>query len=150
MLKNLQFKNDNRAYDIEFHHIKALQIKGESSTGKTLLANDLKEQRDHDKRLGRVLVITVETKELLNLITQQSEKEKEYNYVVIDNADILLDEETDRFIWEKIKANSKTYWIIIGRKFFVCTSYRGCQGILKREQLHDGYRFTIDYETEIS
>lgn len=144
MLKNLKFQNDNRVYDIAFNRIKVLQIKGDSSTGKSLLASDIKEQRDHDRQLGKVLVINIDNSDLLELVRQSSE---EYNYIVIDNADVILDEETDKIIWKKIIASTKTYWIILGRKFFNCTSYNGCNGILKQEKAEDKHYFSIDYTT---
>ena len=70
-LKDLNFRNANREYTIEFNRQPILQLEGDSGTGKSLLAHDLKEQRGRIDNFPEILVIDAINYETLELIRLQ-------------------------------------------------------------------------------
>ena len=143
VLKPLVFENSGRCYEIHFNRTNILQLKGDSGTGKTLFASDLKEQRDNVPNFPRILVINYDNRELLELLT--SLNDLPYDLVVIDNADIILTKELDTAIYHALLSTSRAYWIIIGRTWFDCCSYGGCRAILKSEKIRKKFYFHVEY-----
>lgn len=68
-----------------------------------------------------------------------------YDFVIIDNADIILNENVCKIISENIRKNNKTYWIIIGRNYYPCVLSVGCKGNLKMKSIGNKFKFQIDY-----
>lgn len=148
-LKSLEFENGGRRYDMRFNRTRIAQLRGDSSTGKTLFATDLREQRKSIPAFPSILVIGSVNSEALDLLKDLDDLP--YDLVVIDNADILLDKQLDRAISRSLLTSGRTYWIIIGRKWFDCCAYSGCRGILQSEKLRgNAYRFTIRYTDMLS
>lgn len=149
LLKSLEFENGGRRYDIRFNRTRIMQLRGGSSTGKTLFAADLREQRKSIPAFPNILVVGSANSESLGLL--KNLEDLPYDLVVIDNADILLDKQLDRAISRSLMTSSRTYWIIIGRKWFACCAYSGCRGILQSEKLRGNvYSFEIKYTDTIS
>lgn len=149
LLKSLVFENGRRHYDIKFNRTRIIQLRGDSSTGKTLFAMDLREQKRSIPDFSNVLVTGSFNSESLGLLRDLDNLP--YDLVVIDNADILLDKQLDSAIFQSMISGSKTYWIIIGRKWFDCCSYSGCRGILRCRKLpRNIYRFEVEYTDTIS
>lgn len=141
-LKDLNFRNANREYTIEFNRQPILQLEGDSGTGKSLLAHDLKEQRGRIDNFPEILVIDAINYETLELI--RLHRVDKYNLIVIDNADILIDKEIDRIICEML-TNSRIYWIIMGRNWFNCCSYEGCRCVLESKHFRNKHIFRTKY-----
>jgi len=146
-LKDLVFKNGNRQYNIKFNRTHMLQLKGDSSTGKSLMAHDLREQRGKISNFPEILVIDVINRESIDFISMH--KTSKYDLVVIDNADILITQEVDKIICKEL-LSSKTYWIVIGRKWYNCCAYSGCRGILKSNHFRNKHEFYIEYTDDIT
>lgn len=132
-----------RNYNIEFNHLRILQIKGKASTGKSLFVSDFKEQMRVRKDLQNSLVINWKNPNDINLITDNCK----YDYVLIDNADVLMTEEISRNIEKNLEKNSDTYWIIIGRRDYDCILSIGCIGELCSIIKGNKKYFYIDYNT---
>lgn len=147
-LKDLKLKNGNREYNIIFNGVQIIQLKGDSSTGKSLLASDIKEQRGQIVNFPNILVIDEFNNELLKLL--EPEQIPEYDLIVIDNADILVTTDLDTLICNELNRNFKTYWIIIGRKRYKCCTYELCRGILENRHFKNKYTFSIKYTNYIS
>ena len=141
-MKNLKFSHRNRRYDLAFNMAPVMQIRGDSGTGKSLMGSDLQAEKEIQKKLSNVLIVNFKTRELLKLL---SNNDKEYDFVVIDNADIILTPEYDNLIFEKIIQPTKTQWIILGRKSYNCVISAACRGVLVRQKIANTYYFTIDY-----
>lgn len=149
LLKSLVFENGSRHYDIKFNRTKIIQLRGDSSTGKTLFASDLREQGKKIPAFPSILVIGSFNREAIGLLNDLSDLP--YDLVVIDNADILLTDRLDKAIFQSIISENKTYWIIIGRKWFDCCSYSGCRGVLRSKKTRgNAYTFEIEYTDNIS
>ena len=149
LLKTLVFDNGSRHYAIRFNRTKIIQLRGDSSTGKTLFCSDLREQRTKIPDFPTILVIGSFNRESLGLLNDLNNLS--YDLVVIDNADILLTPELDKAIFESLISANKTYWIIIGRKWFDCCSYSGCRGVLRSRKIRgNAYTFEIEYTDNLS
>lgn len=134
-----------RTYKIEFNHLRILQITGNSETDKSLLVSDFLDQRCIRQDLSNSLVIDRMFPEGLKLITENCQ----YDYVIIDNADILVTEEIDKMIKENIKCNTKTYWIIIGRRVYDCVLSMGCIGELEETLVKNKRIISINYSSGV-
>ena len=144
-MKALRLSNMGRTYKIEFNHLRILQITGNSETDKSLLVSDFLDQRCIRQDLSNSLVIDRMFPEGLKLITEDCQ----YDYVIIDNADILVTEEIDKMIKENIKCNTKTYWIIIGRRVYDCVLSTGCIGELEETLVKNKRIISINYSSGV-
>lgn len=140
-MKPLKFKIFNRSYNLEFNHIRIMQIKGESATGKSLMVSDFLKYRSSDEQYRNSLVINSEHPEGLALIKEQCS----YNYVIIDNADILLTDREIKLIQKNLWGFNKTYWIIIGRNFYPCVLSNGSIGVLVEKKINNIFCYEMDY-----
>ena len=140
-MKPLKFKIFNRVYNLEFNHIKIMQIKGESAIGKSLMVSDFLSYRGSDEQYKNSLVINSEHPEGLDLITEQCS----YDYVVIDNADILLTDREIKLIQKNLWGLNKTYWVLIGRNFYPCVLSNGSIGVLVEKKINNTFCYEMDY-----
>ncbi|MEG1723772.1 MAG: hypothetical protein RR313_00120 [Anaerovoracaceae bacterium] len=145
LLQPINFTYLNRTYYLDFNHLRIMQIKGESTVGKSLFVSDFDKQKDIDTTFANSLVINFFKKDLLNLITEDCN----YDFVIIDNADIILDDFTIEKIKRNLWNNGKTHWVIIGQNFYSCVLSLGCVGELIRERRNDKFYFRITYSTGI-
>lgn len=141
-MQNLRFLHINRRYDLEFNHFRVMQIWGDSGTGKSLLCSDFAKEQKLRSNISNSLVIDYFNSASLQLL----KGETEYRYVFVDNADLILTPEYDKLIKEKILSATKTYWIILGRKYYECVISSTCIGTLCSKTDEKGITtFTIDY-----
>lgn len=140
-MKPLKFKIFNRSYNLKFNHIRIMQIKGESAIGKSLMVSDFLSYRGSDEQYKNSLVINSEHPEGLALIKEQCS----YNYVIIDNADILLTDREIKLIQKNLWGFNKTYWIIIGRNFYPCVLSNGSIGVLVEKKINNIFCYEMDY-----
>ena len=140
-MRPLKFEIFNRSYNLEFNHIRIMQIKGESATGKSLMVSDFLKYRSSDEQYKNSLVINSEHPEGLDLITEQCS----YNYVIIDNADILLTDREIKLIQKNLWSANKTYWVIIGRNFYPCVLSNGSIGVLVEKKINNTFCYEMDY-----
>lgn len=140
-MRPLKFEIFNRSYNLEFNHIRIMQIKGESATGKSLMVSDFLKYRSSDEQYRNSLVINSEHPEGLALIKEQCS----YNYVIIDNADILLTDREIKLIQKNLWGFNKTYWIIIGRNFYPCVLSNGSIGVLVEKKINNIFCYEMDY-----
>ena len=140
-MRPLKFKIFNRSYNLGFNHIRIMQIKGESATGKSLMVSDFLSYRGSDEQYRNSLVINSEHPEGLALIKEQCS----YNYVIIDNADILLTDREIKLIQKNLWGANKTYWVIIGRNFYPCVLSNGSIGVLVEKKINNTFCYEMDY-----
>ena len=89
--KNIRFKADPFSYNLEFDDRITL-VGGDSGTGKTVLYEMLEDLRFTDE-YKRIKLFNYKSDNLLETL-----KQCRGNFIVIDNADILLNDEIRRFI----------------------------------------------------
>lgn len=89
--KKILFKADPFSYEIEFDDRITL-VGGDSGTGKTVLYEMLEDLRFTDE-YNAIRLFNYRSDDLLRRI-----KQCRNNFIVIDNADILIDDEIRRFI----------------------------------------------------
>ena len=89
--KNIAFKADPFSYDLAFNDRITL-VGGDSGTGKTVLYGMLEDLRLTDEYKG-IKLFNYKSDNLL-----ESMKKCRDNFIVIDNADILMDDDIRRFI----------------------------------------------------
>ena len=89
--KNITFKADPFSYNLEFDDRITL-VGGDSGTGKTVLYEMLEDLRLTDEYKA-IKLFNYKSDELL-----ESMKQCRSRFIVIDNADILIDDEVRRFI----------------------------------------------------
>lgn len=133
--KQLRFKFMHRSYVVEFRGYRVLQLSGESASGKSLLANDLKQYEGDLGQFGtneHVLVVSFWNREVLSMLTQDICKR--YTLIVIDNIDVLLTPEIAKIITDSIfDPKDDTYWVLIGRKFQSCNFGSLVEAKMRRE-----------------
>jgi hypothetical protein len=141
----MQFSNANRFYDIRFNLLNLIQIVGEAATGKSLMCADLREVCRHDEWYKKHLyVIDVSNRQAMGYFDSCM---RDYEYIVIDNADVLLTLELQLKICDSLfsddkKTNNK--WILIGRKLYVCAPIN-CVGVLAHKTADGNQYYSIDY-----
>ena len=89
--KNIKFKADPFSYDLTFDDRITL-VGGDSATGKTVLYEMLEDLRLTDKYKA-IKLFNYKSDNLLESI-----KQCKGNFIVMDNADILMDDEIRKFI----------------------------------------------------
>jgi ABC-type bacteriocin/lantibiotic exporter with double-glycine peptidase domain len=89
--KNITFKADPFSYDLEFEDRITL-VGGDSGTGKTVLYEILEDLRLTDEYKA-IKLFNYKSDNLLEAIKQCRD-----NFIVMDNADILINDEIRRFI----------------------------------------------------
>lgn len=121
-LKALKFQYGNTMFILEFRKVPLLQISGESGSGKSLLAERLSKAVEEIEHFGSRedwLIISAAHREGLKEL--RSGSYKDYRLIVIDNADVLIDDEIQDIIYRDVSDSElKTYWIILGRRNFGC------------------------------
>lgn len=146
LLKDIEFFNENRCYKIEFNRTKILQIMGYSATGKSLMLHDIRDRINEIEGFPNILAIdTINYREAFELLKIQGSAD--YDLIVIDNADVLLDKEMDDLICKAL-VSEKTYWIILGRTWFKCCAYMGCRAVMKHIKENRKYKFFVDYSAD--
>lgn len=133
-MKRFKFSYDTRSYDIWFNKFNILFLIGDSGTGKTLFFNDLNAWRIANQKTN-ILTITYDTMyENLRLMREHID---DYDLIVIDRADLIIDNNIDFFICNHLNKN----WIIIGRKIHGCVPSLTTLGRLVKE----GNKITVKY-----
>lgn len=89
--KNITFKADPFSYNLEFDD-RIVLVGGDSGTGKTVLYEMLEDLRLTDEYKA-IKLFNYKSDNLLESIKQCKD-----NFIVIDNADILINDEIRRFI----------------------------------------------------
>ena len=89
--KNITFKADPFSYNLEFDDRITL-VGGDSGTGKTVLY-DMLEDLKQTEEYNAIKLFNYKSEDVLEKL-----KQCRNNFVVIDNADILMDDEVRRFI----------------------------------------------------
>ena len=89
--KNITFKADPFSYNLEFDD-RIVLVGGDSGTGKTVLYEMLEDLRLTDEYKA-IKLFNYKSDNLLESIKQCKD-----NFIVIDNADILIDDDVRRFI----------------------------------------------------
>ena len=89
--KNITFKADPFSYNLEFDD-RIVLVGGDSGTGKTVLYEMLEDLRLTDEYKA-IKLFNYKSDNLLESIKQCRD-----NFIVIDNADILIDDDVRRFI----------------------------------------------------
>lgn len=141
---DLSFKLDNRAYSLKFNGSRVIQIVGDAATGKSLMCHDMREYSNIDKNFSdNVLVIDIEDEKLISV-----EKMRNYRFVVIDNADLLITPEIDDEIAQSQREAKPRFWIIIGRDERGTISGNSI-GSLVRKEVGGKYQFSMDYNKKI-
>lgn len=141
IISPIKFVCMNRKYELQFHYTRYMQIRGDSGTGKSLFVRDfatVKEELPQYK--NSAIYDTRNYKDLKKL-----SKHCEYDYVIIDNADYILTEDVADIIYENLKNQNKTCWIIMGRGLYSCTVSLACIGRLDVKEEDGYYHFTVNY-----
>ena len=89
--KNITFRADPFSYDLVFNDRITL-VGGDSGTGKTVLY-DILEDLKQTEEYNAIKLFNYKSEDVLEKL-----KQCRNNFVVIDNADILMDDEVRRFI----------------------------------------------------
>lgn len=113
-----------------------MQITGKAASGKSLFFRDY---REYLKRVGKekeALFINYENANDANIILDNIQLSRRRT-VVIDNADIIVNERIDRVIAN----NTDIYWVLIGRNMYMSIPL-GCLGVLSR---NENGEIIIDY-----
>ena len=151
-LNALKFKSLNIAFILEFRRVPLLQISGNSGSGKSLLVEALGNYLGKIEHFGSRedwLIISVTQRDGLKRIKDGTYKD--YRLVVIDNADILVDDEIQDIIYDDImNSNLKTYWILLGRKTYGCIGSTLALCSLKRAYAEDKKLWIIQNDFEVS
>lgn len=140
-MQAIKFTIDSRHYTLNFNHLRIIQISG--GKGKSLFCKDFDKAMATVSYLKNSIVINHKSPEKLSLITEDTP----YDYVIIDNADTLL-KETDpiqSIIRKSLLGNSKTHWVIIGRKFYPCVLSLASKGSLITERRDNDYFIEVSY-----
>lgn len=140
-LKDIKFTYKNRRYNLHFNNLPIIQVKGEGTTGRSMFFSDFESVSRVDKRYKNNLLINFKNSDMASLITFPCS----YDFVVIDNADIILNDELCEIIEKNLFDNPKTHWVIIGRDYFPCVLSMKCIGNLRVEKKGDVFCFSIDY-----
>lgn len=140
-MQAIKFTIDNRHYTLNFNHLRIIQISG--GKGKSLFCKDFEKAMDTTDYLKNSIVINYKNPEKLSLITEKPP----YDFVIIDNADILLKEadHIQSIIRKSLLEDSKTHWVIIGRKFYPCVLSLASKGSLITEKRDNDYYIEISY-----
>lgn len=151
-LNALKFKSLNIAFILEFRRVPLLQISGNSGSGKSLLVETLGNYLGKIEHFGSRedwLIISVTQRDGLKRIKDGTYKD--YRLVVIDNADLLVDDEIQDIIYDDImNSGLKTYWILLGRKTYGCIGSTLALCSLKRAYAEDKKLWIIQNDFEIS
>ena len=102
--KNITFKADPFSYDLMFEDRITL-VGGDSGTGKTVLYEMLEDLRLTDEYKA-IKLFNYKSDNLLEAVKQCKD-----NFIVIDNADVLLDDSVRKYI----ALDDRNQYLIIGR-----------------------------------
>lgn len=136
ILEPIRFSIHNRHYNLQFNHTNLLQITGNAASGKSLFFRDYKEYLKKVGKEKEVLFINYENPKDANVIHDNILLSR-FKTVVIDNADIIVNERLDRVIVN----NTDIYWVLIGRNMYMSIPL-GCLGVLSRNEKGE---IIIDY-----
>lgn len=138
----LEFMVQKRHYNIPFLYYPIVQLKGDSAAGKSLFVQDFETLKRTNKDYANSPIINVGNRESLKLL-----KDKSFDYVIIDNADLLITHEIDKFIFSHIITMPETHYIILGRKNFACVGHPLGLGtfIRTKDNTTGDYYFTVDF-----
>jgi len=139
----MKFEFENRHYDLEFNSM-VIQIIGESAVGKSLMYQDLQAHIDANQELGfekDYLLINYQNRKFYTNLEQL----REFKYIFIDNADIVLNSAIDDEIIDSQKT-SRNYWVLIGREPRGSVPGNSV-GILTRESKDGHHYFKMSYSS---
>lgn len=89
----LQFKYEDRKYNLRFNRVPVMQIVGDSASGKSLMCHDIRELQATTNECDNILVLderNIKEQPWTNTGEISDAVQKQYKYIVIDNADIIL------------------------------------------------------------
>jgi hypothetical protein len=119
-----------------------MQMGGKSASGKSLLCNDLRKYIFCED-IDNIKVVNVFDFKKIP-INYLNDWVQNYDYIVIDNADILVTEEIQYIISDSVNKR-KNFWILMGRNDLWCVNFK-CVGELHETILEDGiYKFDVIY-----
>lgn len=141
-LEPIDFTFRNRHYYIPFLMYPIIQLKGDSSVGKSLFVSDFDNIGAINEKYSNSLIITRSTKQVMPLL-----ESKEYEYVLIDNADLVITPEIDSLIFDRITSDLKTKYVIMGRRIYTCVgSLLGVGSLVRQyDKERDMYEFSVDF-----
>lgn len=114
-LERLQISTANTHYDLRFNRFRAIQIVGDSGTGKTMLGTIVR-ALGNELEFGNGKALVVDTLHTEG-ITEIKLNHSEYSLIILDNADLeYTNEVLDIMRNDLLSKESNTYWVVIGRK----------------------------------
>lgn len=114
-LERLQISTANTHYDLRFNRFRAIQIVGDSGTGKTMLGTIVR-ALGNELEFGNGKALVVDTLHTEG-ITEIRLNHSEYSLIILDNADLeYTNEVLDIMRNDILSKESNTYWVVIGRK----------------------------------
>ena len=128
----IAFQADPFSYDLVFEDRITL-VGGDSGTGKTVLY-DMLEDLKQTEEYNAIKLFNYKSEDVLEKL-----KQCRNNFVVIDNADILLDDYTRKYI----SLDDKNQYLIIGRNPRNLFATRENLYELKSEKIGEQTKFTI-------
>lgn len=137
----LQFKYEDRKYNLRFNRVPVMQIVGDSPSGKSLMCHDIRELQATTNECDNILVLderNIKEQPWTNTGEISDAVQKQYKYIVIDNADVILNMHLQLIIM----SNPDIHWIIIGRNEFMCVPGLICKCVLK----NDNNNITVSYD----
>lgn len=114
-LERLQISTANTHYDLRFNRFRAIQIVGDSGTGKTMLGTIVR-ALGNELEFGNRKALVVDTLHTEG-ITEIRLNHSDYSLIILDNADLeYTNEVLDIMRNDILSKESNTYWVVIGRK----------------------------------
>ena len=143
-MESLVFSYANRHYYLQFNFLPIIQLKGYTASGKSLFVHDFGRIRKNHANFKNSLIVNSRHPEGLQLI-----KHHKYDYVIIDNADILITPDLDAYIFYQVVSGESTKYIIIGRRNYSCVATLSGVGALRCQQNEETgeFYFSVDYAT---
>lgn len=131
-LERLQISTANTHYDLRFNRFRAIQIVGDSGTGKTMLGTIVR-ALGNELEFGNGKALVVDTLHTEG-ITEIRLNHSEYSLIILDNADLeYTNEVLDIMRNDILSKESNTYWVVIGRRFHSCCPTGLSSAALKME-----------------
>lgn len=129
IIKPLEFEISNRKYNIDFNGFRIIQLKG-SRLGNFSFYQDYLSFSKIKDNMNCLFINFITSFRLKNL-----EKEINYDYVIINDADIIISGKYQDIIFNKLLTkNNKTKFILIGNKYFSCILHSSCDRKLEKNE----------------
>lgn len=128
IIKPLEFEISGRKYNIEFNGFRILQLRG-SRLGNFSFYQDFLSYSKINDSINCLFISFITSFRVINL-----EKEIDYDYVVINDADVILSGKYQDIIFKKLLSKkNNTNFILIGNKYFSCILNSSCDRVLKKD-----------------